>query len=53
MPNRELRPRVTFDGKGRVLIPKWLREELEITKGTMAELEVYNHKIVFTILGVE
>lgn len=44
-----------FDDKGRILIPKWMREDLKIESGATAEIEVYdhenNHEIVFTILG--
>ena len=52
LPKRDLKPRVKFDAKGRVLISKWLREELKIKEGTVAQLEIYgNDKILLTILG--
>ena len=51
MPKRELKPRVEFDGKGRVTIPKWLRDDLKIQKGTRAEIELYDRKILLTLLG--
>jgi len=54
MPRRELKPRVKFDSKGRILIPKWIRENLGIVEGTIVEVEIYNRehpKILLTILG--
>lgn len=41
MEKIDLKPRVIVDGKGRILIPKWLREQLQIQKGDFFEVEVY------------
>ena len=52
MPKRDLKPRVKFDAKGRILIPSWIREELKIEEGNVGEIEVYGKdKILVTLLG--
>lgn len=52
MPKHDLKPRVKFDAKGRILIPGWIREELKIEEGRIGEIEVYGKdKILVTLLG--
>lgn len=47
----ELKPRVRVDGKGRLLIPKWLRTQLQIEPGNIFEVEIYeNGKLLLTSL---
>ena len=49
---RDLKPRMKFDAKGRVLIPGWIRKELKIKEGDLGEIEVYGkNKILITLLG--
>lgn len=51
MPPRDLKPRGKFDDKGRLWIPQWIRDELKIKGGTLAEIEVYGKdKILLTII---
>jgi len=50
-PKRDLKPRVEFDKKGRVLIPKWIRNDLGAKEGTIAEIEIWgDDKILITLL---
>jgi len=52
MPPRDLKPRVEMDAKGRILIPKWIRDELGLKKRALAEIDVYgNDKILLTFLS--
>jgi len=52
MAKIELKPRVRVDAKGRLLIPKWLREQLHISRGDLFEVEVYEKgKILLTRLN--
>ena len=52
MSKHDLKPRVKFDAKGRILIPGWIREELKIDKGDVGEIEVYGKdKILITLMG--
>jgi len=46
-----LKPRGKFDAKGRLFIPAWIREQLGIDKDTIAEIEVYDGKLLLTLLG--
>jgi len=52
MPKLELKPRAVLDDRGRIVIPKIVREALNLKKGDLAEIEVYGKdKIVLTFLG--
>lgn len=52
MPRRELKPRLELDAKGRILIPKMIREEMKMKKGTLLEAELYGlDKILLTVLS--
>ena len=49
---RVLKPKVPMDSKGRILIPKWIRDELGLKKKALAELDIYgNDKILLTFLS--
>lgn len=51
MKKINLKPRVVVDGKGRVLIPKWLRKQLQIEPGDFFEVELYEEgKVLLTAL---
>lgn len=51
MPKLELKPRVKVDQKRRILIPKWMAEQLSLNPGDIFEIEVYDGKILLTLLG--
>jgi len=50
MPKHELKPRTKMDAKGRVLIDKLIRDELSLNPGDIFETEVYDGKILLTLL---
>jgi len=51
MPKIELNPRCKLDTKGRIVIPLWIRERINVKKGALVEMEVYGKdKILLTIL---
>ena len=53
LPKVNLKPCGKFDAKGRLSIPRWIREEIGITKGTLVEMDVYGEekdKILLTVL---
>lgn len=50
-PKHELKPRTRFDAKNRVHIPKWICDELGIKPGDLVEIDIYDHKLLLTILG--
>jgi len=52
MPKIELKPRIKLDEKRRILIPKWLAQELNLKPGDIFEIEVWEGgKILLTRLG--
>jgi len=51
MSARQIKPRTTMDKRGRVLLPKIIRDELGVTKEDTIEIEIYGkNKILLTIL---
>jgi AbrB family looped-hinge helix DNA binding protein len=50
MPKHDLKPRLQLDDKGRILLPKIIREELQLKPGALMEAEIYGEKILLTIL---
>lgn len=52
LPKLDLKPRTKMDEKGRVLIDKLIREQLELKPGAIFEIEVWEGgKILLTHLG--
>jgi len=52
MPKLDLKPRTKMDAKGRVLIDKLIREQLDLKLGAIFEIEVWEGgKILLTRLG--
>jgi len=50
-PKRDLKPRLQLDDKGRIIIPKIIRDVLNLEKGTIMEAEVWGEdKILLTVL---
>ena len=52
MPARPIIPRTSMDSKGRIVVPKLVREAVKLKSGDIMEIEVYgDDKILLTILG--
>ena len=52
MPPKQLIPYVKLDSKGRVLLPKIVRDAVALKEGDLMQVEVYaNDKILLTMLG--
>lgn len=50
MPKLDLKPHIEVDDKGRIVLPKIIRDTLQIKEGTILEAEIYTDKILLTIL---
>jgi len=50
MPARSLRPKWKLDAKGRVTLKEIIREELGLNPGAWGHMEVYENKILLTIM---
>ena len=49
---RPVKTRINVDDKGRILIPKVIRNMVNLKKGGIVEVEVYGpHRILLTKLG--
>ena len=52
MPAKHLKPHTKLDPKGRVLLPKIVRDAVNLETGDLLEAEVYGKdKILLTVLG--
>ena len=50
MPARSLKPRWRMDEKGRVTLKELIREELGLNPGAWGYVEIYNGKLLLTIM---
>lgn len=52
MPKTDLKPHLKIDEKGRIVIPKIIRNAVNAKPGNMFEAEVYGkNKILLTMIG--